>query len=111
VRRPEDIAGDTLIAFPSGCAYRRALQRWLGAPQTPSTRVLEVGSYHAIAACVASGTGVALMPASVLALVPGLPLRAHRLPRAVAHVVTPLVWRDGELSPALRALRESLRRE
>jgi len=108
VRRPEDVAGDTLIAFPTGCAYRRVLQRWLGAAHTPGTRMLELASYHAIVACVASGTGVALVPASVLATVHGAEVRQHRLPPAVAQVVTPLVWRDGEQPPALRALREQL---
>jgi len=108
IRSPEDVAGDTLIAFPTGCAYRRVLQRWLGAAHTPGTRMLELASYHAIVACVASGTGIALVPASVLATVQGAEVREHRLPRAVAQVVTPLVWREGEQSPALRALRELL---
>ncbi|HEX6361532.1 MAG TPA: LysR substrate-binding domain-containing protein, partial [Albitalea sp.] len=108
VRRPEDIAGDSLIAFPTGCAYRRALQRWLGPVHAPGTRVLELGSYHAIVACVASGTGVAVVPESVLETVHGAEVRRHRLPRDVAHVVTPIVWRDGEQPAALRALRELL---
>jgi DNA-binding transcriptional LysR family regulator len=110
IRTPADIAGESLIAFPSGCAYRRVLQRWLGSAHTPGTRMLELASYHAIVACVASGTGVALMPESVLATVQGAEVRRHKLPRAVSHVVTPLVWRDGEQPPALRALRELLRR-
>jgi DNA-binding transcriptional LysR family regulator len=111
IRGPADVAGDSLIAFPSGCAYRRALQRWLGATHAPGTRVLELGSYHAIVACVASGTGIALVPASVLATVQGAAdVKQHRLPRDIAHVVTPLVWREGEQSPALRALREMLRK-
>src|SRR3954465_4317447 len=29
IRRPSDVRGDTVIAFPSGCAYRRRLQAWL----------------------------------------------------------------------------------
>ena len=110
IRRPADLAGDSLIAFPHGCAYRRVLQRWLGASHTPGTRVLELASYHAIVACVASGTGVALVPESVLDIVPGAPVRRHRLPRSVSHVVTPLIWREGEQSAALAALRGQLRR-
>jgi DNA-binding transcriptional LysR family regulator len=108
IRRPQDVAGDSLIAFPTGCAYRRVLQRWLGAAHAPGTRMLELASYHAIVACVASGTGVALVPASVLDTVHGTQVKQHALPRAVSHVVTPLVWRDGEQPPALRALREQL---
>ncbi|WP_280153418.1 LysR family transcriptional regulator [Piscinibacter sp. XHJ-5] len=110
IRGPQDVEGDSLIAFPSGCAYRRVLQRWLGAAHTPATRVLELGSYHAIVACVASGTGIALVPESVLDTVNGAEVRRHRLPRAVSHVVTPLIWRNGEQSAPLLALRELLAR-
>ncbi|HEV7914361.1 MAG TPA: LysR family transcriptional regulator [Albitalea sp.] len=110
IRAPADLAGESLIAFPSGCAYRRVLQRWLGPEQAAGRRVLELGSYHAIVACVASGTGVALVPQSVLETVQGADVRQHRLPRSVSHVVTPLIWRTGEQSGALLALQEMLRR-
>jgi DNA-binding transcriptional LysR family regulator len=109
VRTPADLAGATLIAFPNGCAYRRVLQRWLGPAHTPGARVMELASYHAIVACVASGTGVALVPQSVLDTVQGAPVRQHRLPREVSQVVTPLIWRREEQSSALAALRELLR--
>ena len=59
-RRPPDIDGDSVIAFPNGCYYRRVLQRWLGANGGCRRLVLELGSDHAIVACVASGTGIAL---------------------------------------------------
>ena len=110
IRAPEDLAGESLIAFPHGCAYRRVLQRWLGPAHAASRRVLELSSYHAIVACVASGTGIALVPQSVLDTVQGADVRQHRLPRSVAHVVTPLIWRTGEQSGALLALREMLGR-
>lgn len=110
VRRPADLAGATLIAFPNGCAYRRVLQRWLGPKHAPGARVMELASYHAIVACVASGTGVALVPSSVLETVQAEPVRQHRLPAAVARIRTPLIWRAGEQSAALLALRDSLPR-
>ena len=109
IRQPRDVANDTLIAFPQGCAYRRALQRWLGPEQTPATRVLELSSYHAIVACVASGTGIALVPESVLETVMGADVRQHRLPDAVSHVITPLIWRNAEQSAPLLALRDQLK--
>src|SRR5438105_4887072 len=31
IRRATDLAGMTLIAFPSGCSYRKQLEDWLGA--------------------------------------------------------------------------------
>ena len=72
--------------------------------------MLELASYHAIVACVASGTGVAMIPASVLDTVQGAEVRRHRLPRTLSHVVTPLIWREGEQPATLRALRELLRK-
>lgn len=108
IRRPADVEGDSVIAFPDGCAYRRRLLRWLGDASSAGLRVLDLGSYHAIVACVASGTGVALVPESVLATVQGAQVKRHPIPEAHAAVVTPLVWRAREESPSLAALREQL---
>src|SRR6266496_2392260 len=33
IRRAQDVRTDTVIAFPSGCAYRRRLKAWLAAGQ------------------------------------------------------------------------------
>jgi DNA-binding transcriptional LysR family regulator len=107
IRRPADVEGDSVVSFPDGCAYRRRLQRWLGAATT-TARVLDLGSYHAIVACVASGAGIALVPESVLQTVNGAQVRRHPLPRAFSTLVTPLVWRRREESAALVALREEL---
>jgi len=111
IRRPQDVDGDSVIAFPNGCYYRRVLQRWLGERRLPSIRVLELGSYHAIVACVASGTGIALAPESVLETVQHAVVTRHALPKVHGDVVTPLVWRASEQSPALAALRELLARQ
>ena len=111
IRRPQDVDGDSVIVFPNGCYYRRVLQRWLGDRRLPSVRVLELGSYHAIVACVASGTGIALAPESVLETVQHAAVARHALPKVHSDVVTPLVWRASEQSPALVALRELLARQ
>ena len=111
IRRPRDVLGDSVIAFPNGCYYRRVLQRWLGERRLPSIRVLELGSYHAIVACVASGTGIALVPESVLETVQHAAVTRHALPKVHSDVVTPLVWRASEQSPALVALRDLLARQ
>jgi DNA-binding transcriptional LysR family regulator len=105
IARPHDVEGDSIIAFPNGCAYRRALERWLGRARRPSLRFLELGSYHAIVACVASGTGIALVPESVLATMPQAQVARHALPKVHANVTTPLIWRAGEQHPAVVALR------
>lgn len=108
IRRPQDVECDTVIAFPNGCYYRRVLQRWLGERRLPTVRVLELGSYHAIIACVASGTGIALAPESVLETVQHTAVARHALPKVHSDVVTPLIWRVSGQSPALAALRDLL---
>src|SRR6516165_1618038 len=70
IRRARDVDGDSIIAFPEGCAYRRVLQRWLGRDSLATLRVLELASYHAIVACATAGAGIALMPESVLDTMP-----------------------------------------
>jgi DNA-binding transcriptional LysR family regulator len=108
IKRLGDIEGQSLIAFPEGCAYRRVLQRWLGADSLATFRVLDLSSYHAIAACVAAGTGIALMPESVLDAMPQANVRRHPIPKAQANITTPLVWRRGEISASVLALRTQL---
>ena len=51
------LEGATIIAFAKGCSFRRILEAWLEACEIVPRRVLELASYHAIAACVAAGTG------------------------------------------------------
>ena len=108
IRRPQDVDGDSVIAFPSGCAYRRVLQHWLGNDRVASVRVLELSSYHAIVACVASGTGIALVPESVLDTVQHAAVARHALPKVHGQVTTPLIWRAADHSAALLALRKVL---
>ncbi|MBV9532895.1 MAG: LysR family transcriptional regulator [Bradyrhizobium sp.] len=108
IRRGSDIEGCSLIAFPQGCAYRRALQRWLGRDSLAPLRVLELSSYHAIVACVTAGAGIALIPESVLDAIPQVKVRRHAIPRAQADITTALAWRRGELSAPVLALRTLL---
>jgi DNA-binding transcriptional LysR family regulator len=105
IKRPRDAEDVSLIAFPEGCAYRRVLQRWLGRSSLTGMRVLELNSYHAIVACVASGTGIALVPQSVLDTMPHARVLRHAIPRTQADITTPLIWRRNEISPPVLALR------
>jgi DNA-binding transcriptional LysR family regulator len=109
IRSPADVEGDSIVAFPDGCAYRRRLHRWLG-DAGAAMRVLNLGSYHAIVACVASGAGIALVPESVLETVHGAQVKRHRLAAPHADVVTPLIWRAREESAAVMALEDELMR-
>src|SRR5690349_11346644 len=104
VTRASDIAGMTLIAFADGCSYRKRLQDWLGASAVMPARTLEFASYQAMIACVAAGTGFALVPKSVLeALHATRSIRQHPLAKRFSHSRTCLVW-NGEPSPSLRGL-------
>ncbi|WP_246529667.1 LysR substrate-binding domain-containing protein [Microvirga zambiensis] len=65
-------------------------------------------SYHAIVACVAAGTGVAIVPAEVPdQAVLGTAVERHPLPERFRINRTHLVW-QGEASPPLRALMDLL---
>jgi DNA-binding transcriptional LysR family regulator len=108
IRRVRDVQGASVIAFPEGCAYRRVLQRWLGRDRLATSRVLELTSYHAIVACVSSGTGIAVIPESVLETMPSTHVSRHALPKSQSSITTPLVWRRGEVAPAVLALRTLL---
>jgi DNA-binding transcriptional LysR family regulator len=109
VRRATDVRADTLIVFPTGCAYRRRLQGWLGEDGVVPDKVLELASYHAIVACVASGAGIAIVPRSVLDTIrhdEGVAI--YPLGREKGASATALAWRKGELSPPLKALQAEI---
>jgi DNA-binding transcriptional LysR family regulator len=109
IRTPRDIGRATLIAFATGCSYRRRLEAWLGGMKVMPERIMEFGSYHAIVACVAAGAGVAIVPRSVLRVSLGrADVAAYRLPGAVATARTCLAWRRGHRSSALDALRAEI---
>ena len=94
----------TLVAFPHGCSYRQRLIAWLAEDGASYDRVLEMSSYHAIVACVAAGTGIAIVPAAVLDnAVMSTAVERHPLPPHMRVNRTRLVWK-GEASAALRAL-------
>jgi len=104
VRSARDLGRLTMIAFTQGCSYRTRLEAWVGAEGAVGGRVLEFGSYQGMIACVAAGTGFAIVPRAVLdALQAADKVACHRLPDAIAVNRTHLV-RRGEQSLALAAL-------
>ena len=101
---PQEVQPGTLAAFERGCSYRHIAQQWLAA-RTPPLQLLELGSYHAILACVAAGNCVGVVPRSVLELARTPPaLHLHPL----QSVDTLLVRRAGYRSAALDALQQAL---
>ena len=110
LRRAADLNGQTLVAFPHGCSYRRCLVAWLAEDGASPGRILDLGSYHAIVACVAAGTGAAIVPADVLdQAVLGTAVDRHPLPARLRINRTHLAW-SGEASASLRALIDLLPR-
>lgn len=109
VRAPGDLRNLTVIAFANGCSYRRRLEAWLGSDKLHPDRVMEFQSYHAIVACVAAGTGIAVVPKSVLEMTSaGRQVGAFPLPAAIAKAKTQLAWRPNHHSIALDALKAVL---
>lgn len=106
--RPRQLQGQSVIAFPRGCAYRRMLERWLGDRQLATVRVMELSSYHAIVACVAAGSGFAAVPESLLATLASEQVGAHAVPSLSRAIVTSLVWRVSDAMPAVAGLRKLL---
>lgn len=111
IKTPKDLKKHTVIAFTTGCSYRRILEDWLGHSSVVPDRVLELGSYHAIVACVAAGSGIAIVPRSVLRVVHAdNEVAAYPLPERFARARTMLVWRQGHESVALDAMRREFSR-
>jgi DNA-binding transcriptional LysR family regulator len=109
IRDASEVGRATLIAFANGCSYRKRLEDWLGDANILPERVLEFGSYPAIVACVAAGTGLAIVPRSVLsALNAASEIRLHPLPAAISRNRTHLLCHPGIESRALQGLRALL---
>ena len=104
VSGPAGLGRSTLIAFAQGCSYRKRVEEWLGSANVMPERILDFASYQAMIACVAAGTGFAVVPKSVLeALRATRSVRQHPLPKRFSHNRTYIVW-HGDPSPSLRCL-------
>lgn len=109
VQSAADLGRSTLIAFAHGCSYRKRLEDWLGSENVMPERALEFASYQAMIACVAAGTGFAIVPQSVLAALRVTDeIRQHDLPEWYSRNHTHLIWR-GQPSLALQSLMSVLR--
>ncbi|CKG70471.1 MULTISPECIES: LysR family transcriptional regulator [Achromobacter] len=109
IHGPKDVGDRSVIAFAAGCSYRRILEAWFGQEGVAPDKVMEFASYHAIVACVAAGSGVAIVPRSVLALLGAEPsLRVTPLSGKHGRAQTRLVWRADDETPALQALQQLL---
>lgn len=105
---PGDLRVGALACFARGCTYRMLAERWLGEHRAQGgapVQVREVGSYHAILACVSAGDSAGIVPRSLLALYRESP-PVTALP--ALSVDTLLIWREGYATAAFERLREAL---
>ncbi|EMH4226401.1 LysR family transcriptional regulator [Yersinia enterocolitica] len=107
INQARDAVDETLFAFRPSCSYRLRLESWFRQAGCLPGHIMEIQSYHAMLACVASGAGLALIPHSVLALLPGHErVKVYHLPPDIAETATWLIWRKDAFSPNVRALKE-----
>ena len=104
-----EISGKTVVAFESGCAYRRYLEQWLLEAGIVPGSLMAVSSYLAIFACVSAGTGYAVVPQCVLDIVSTKgQFQRYPLPDNVSQIKTLLAWRSDYRSAKFDSLRELL---
>jgi DNA-binding transcriptional LysR family regulator len=109
IRLPKDLTRQTMLAFGTGCTYRRRLEEWFREGDADPDRIVELSSYHAILGCAVSGMGVALLPRAMLEIFPGRSsLSVHALPSSQRKSVTVLLWRKGAKSVNVAALGKLL---
>lgn len=104
-----DLGRAVLFAFRAACSYRRRIESWYRGMGLMPSRIMEIDSYHTMLGCVAAGSGIACMPRSVLATLPGHEaVRTQALPADIGRTSTWLAWRKGTRSANLDALMELL---
>jgi DNA-binding transcriptional LysR family regulator len=101
-------AGNTLVTFSAGCAYREVARAWAAEHGLEMAQEVEIGSYHALVASVSAGMGVGLVPRSVLKLADASAVTVKRLGPTHSRQVTWFVTRAASRSAAVNALRTAI---
>ncbi|MGZ2427056.1 LysR substrate-binding domain-containing protein [Rhizobium laguerreae] len=94
-----------VLAFRSGCSYRRRMDTFLAACGVTNVRWMELGTMDGIIGCVAAGVGMAMLPRAVVqAAAADGRIIIHQLPDNLRSAPTVFVTRSDEyLSAALQA--------
>lgn len=91
----------SVLVFREGCSYRRRLEEYVLARTATAPRIREFGTLEGILGCVGAGMGITMLPRAVVR--EHGRVRAHRLPRDLAHAETVFVRRrDVPTTAALR---------
>lgn len=111
IRSAHDLHKGTLLVFEPDCPHRQRLEAWCARDDVAPTRIIEVGSYHAILGCCIAGMGVALIPSAVLdTYTERGKLSEHKLKGGFRSVKTMLIWRRDSAQPKVEALASLLRK-
>ncbi|WOB10194.1 LysR family transcriptional regulator [Piscinibacter gummiphilus] len=99
-----------LVVFEQGCPHRQRLEQLAAERSLRVGQTSEIGSYHALLACVSAGMGVSIVPKIVLDVFPHRDLLfVQRLPGRYAAFKTFLVWPKGTMPVKIGALQTALR--
>jgi len=112
IRSAKEIGHTPILAFTTGCSYRRRLEAWLGgsgiAPEA-GDGVRLVSRHHCLRGQRVQGSP--WCPRSVIRAVRrDKELRIQTLPQEVARARTLLVWRKGHKSTALDAMQAEIKK-
>ncbi|TCG10118.1 LysR family transcriptional regulator [Paraburkholderia steynii] len=102
----KQMSGQTVLAFRTGCFYRSTLENWFYHAGIIPGQVMELGTLDGIMSCVAAGTGITLLPRSVVESHGARhAVHCHALPSQFAHVKTVFIRnKDTIVTPALTAM-------
>lgn len=104
IARPSDVNGETIFAFRANCSYRNHFESWFASDAAVPGKISEMESYHGMLACVSAGSGLALVPRSMLKSMPGSSaVSIWSLSEPFRFLRTWLVWRKGTVSRSLSA--------
>ncbi|ASU37582.1 LysR family transcriptional regulator [Herbaspirillum sp. meg3] len=110
VKTPDDLNVETLIVFEQGCTYRSLAEQWFASGSVKDRRplrILELGSYHAMLACIAAGIGMAFVPRSILNMHGQQNFSAYSLGKE-GRITTSLICRREQQTMVFNALRTLL---
>ena len=105
IRSADNLAEQTLLVFPQGCAYRERLEAWMKVSRALIQDEIIFDSLPAILAAVCSGLGVTLLPEeSAKQLLKSRYLYKYELPEEYSVLSLSVVYRkERYLSPADKA--------
>ena len=94
-----------VYVYKAGCAFRAALEGWLGSLKAAPAAVNELGTLDGILAHVAAGNGITALPARIVERhMLRDALRTRPVPGGFGRLDTSIVWRQDSIdSPRLRA--------